>query len=380
MLNHRRPPLSELRAQRIALIKPSALGDVVHTLPILGALRHKFPDAHIAWVVNRAYEPLIAGHFALDETIAFDRSALRGGWQKAARASLKLTRELRRRRFDLVIDLQGLARSGLMTLATGARRRVGLNTAREGAHLAYTDIVASPDPKQTHAIDRYWAIAEALGVGHIPKRFDVPVQPESRTWAREQLGDLPRPWMSFGVGARWLTKRWPPEHFARLAQWAHERFGGTVFFVGAPDEAPLARHVIAQLRGPWRDFVGTTTLQQLAGLLEAADVMVANDTGPLHLAAALNRPCVAPYTCTSIRRHGPYGQAGGIETNVWCKGSYIRTCDRLECMTELVPDRLWPVLSSILSAWASHSRSACGSPVVRTVADICSNELATRST
>jgi heptosyltransferase-1 len=358
LLLNRRPPLTEVRARRVALIKPSALGDVIHALPILGALRHKFPDSHIAWVVNRAYQPLIDGHRALNETIAFDRSALKGGWRKAAGASLSLARELRKRRFDLVIDLQGLARSGLMTLATGAKRRVGLSTAREGAHLAYTDVISIPDPTTSHAVDRYWRVAEALGVGDLPKRFEVPVQPESRDWAQGQLKDVPRPWMAFGVGARWLTKRWPPDHFATLARRAQDAFGGTAFFVGAPDEAPLAKQVIGQLHGPTRDFVGTTTLQQLAGLLESAAVMVANDTGPLHLAAALGRPCVAPYTCTQVRRHGPYGQAGGVETTVWCKGSYIRTCDRLECMTELVPDRLWPVLASTLSAWASHSRSA----------------------
>lgn len=356
-VNHR-PPLSDLRATRIALVKPSALGDVIHTLPFLGALRHRFPDAHISWVVNRAYQPLIDGHPALDETIPFDRGALKAGWRKAAGTSLALARLLRRRRFDLVIDLQCLARSALMTLATRSRRRVGLSTAREGARFAYTDVVPIPDPKQRHAIDHYGLVAEAFGVGHLPKRFDVPVRPEARAWVQQQMKDLPRPWLAFGVGSRWLTKRWPVDSFATLARRAYDRFGGTVVFIGSPDEAPLARQVGAQLRGPWRDFVGTTSLQQLAGLLEAADVMVANDTGPLHLAAALGRPCVAPYTCTLVRRHGPYGQTGAVETSVWCKGSYIRQCDRLECMTDLTPDRLWPVLAATLSAWASHSRSA----------------------
>jgi lipopolysaccharide heptosyltransferase I len=358
MLTRRRPPLAEVHAERIALIKPSALGDVLHALPVLGALRHKFPDAHISWIINRSYQPLIEGHRALSQTIPFDRGALKVGWRRAAGSSLALARTLRKSRFDLVIDLQGLARSGLMALATGAKRRVGLSTAREGAHLAYTDLIDVPDQATSHAVDRYWRVAEALGVGELPKRFDVPVQAESRPWVQSQLKDAPRPWMAFAVGSRWLTKRWPPDHFAALARRAQEAFGGTALFVGTPDEAPLAQQVIGQLRGPSRDFVGTTTLQQLAGLLEAADVMISNDTGPLHLAAALGRPCVAPYTCTQVRRHGPYGQAGAVETTVWCAGSYLRTCDRLECMTELTPDRLWPVLASTLSAWASHSRSA----------------------
>src|SRR5262245_66375320 len=89
MFMRRRPPLADLRAGRIAIIKPSALGDIIHSLPVLGALRHKFPDAHIAWVVNRSYQPLLDGHRALNETIAFDRGAMNGGWQKIGRESCR---------------------------------------------------------------------------------------------------------------------------------------------------------------------------------------------------------------------------------------------------------------------------------------------------
>jgi heptosyltransferase-1 len=353
------PPLSTIRAKRIALIKPSALGDIVHALPVLEALRHRFPAARISWVVNRAYEPLLTGHPALDEIIPFDRQGLKKGFRRALAAVVGTAKELRRRRFDLVIDLQGLLRTGLMTAATAAPRRVGLGTAREGAHLFCTDTIATPDAGTQHAVDRYWLVAEALGVGHLPKIFRVPVRESARAWATAQLRDLPRPWVVFGVGARWLTKRWPPESFAALARRARQEFGGTALFIGSPDEAPLAREVIAKLTGPWRNFTGTTTLPQLAALLEGADAMIANDTGPLHLAAALGRPVVAPYTCTQVRRHGPYGAAGGaVETAVWCRGSYVRRCERLECMTELLPDRLWPPLAEVLRAWASRSRSA----------------------
>ena len=350
-----RVPLEHLNATRIAIIKPSALGDVVHALPVLGALRRRFPSAHIAWIVNRAYQSLIEDHACLNETIPFDRSAMKAGWRTAAQSSLSFARRLRRMRFDLVIDLQGLARSAVMTLATGAARRVGLSTAREGARLAYTDVVTIQNPSNRHAIDHYWDVVEAFGAGSLAKEFNIPVRSDAKAWAQSQLADCPRPWMAFGVGARWLTKRWPPASFAELANRAQATFGGTVFFVGSPDEKPLAQEVASQLGGPRRDFVGTTTIQQLAALLEAADVMVANDTGPLHLAVALGRPTVAPYTCTQVRRHGPYGQSGGIETTVFCKGSYIRVCDRLDCMSELRADRLWPALSGILQSCTSHS-------------------------
>src|SRR5262245_27186288 len=159
-----RPPLREIDPRRIALIKPSALGDIVHALPVLTALRRRFPDAHLTWVVNRAYEPLLLGHRDLDATLPFDRAAARGSWLRAVRAYGSFFRQLREAKFDLVLDLQGLFRSGLMARATGAARRVGLSGAREGAWWFYTDAVPVAGRKALHAVDRYWQVALALGV------------------------------------------------------------------------------------------------------------------------------------------------------------------------------------------------------------------------
>src|SRR5262249_1724244 len=154
-------------------------------------------------------------------------------------------------------------------------------------------------------------------------------------------------------------KRWPPEYFAELACRAQAYAGGTVLFVGSRDEMPLARTTAEHLPGPRLDLTGRTTLPQLVALLACVDVMIANDTGPLHLAAALGRPVVAPYTCTKVRLNGPYGaMAGAVETRVGCQGSYRKRCGRLDCMAELTPDRLWPVLEGILRTWKSSSRSA----------------------
>src|SRR6185312_10302472 len=123
-------------------------------------------------------------------------------------------------------------------------------------------------------------------------------------------------------------------------------------FIGGRDEADLSRQTAALLTGPVRDLTGLTTLPQLAAVLSVADAMVANDTGPLHLAAALGRPVVAPYTCTQVRLTGPYGAfAGAVETTVWCRGSLRKRCDRLECLAELTPERLWPILQGALTTW-----------------------------
>jgi heptosyltransferase-1 len=356
-------PLCEYPAQRIALIKPSALGDIVHALPVLTALRQRFPEAHITWVVGRAYQPLLEGHPDLDATLAFERRQLRSGPLRALWSCWRLARRLRTGCFDLVLDLQGLLRSGLMVLATRAPRRVGMSTAREGSAWSYTDIIDVPRGARKasgalHAVDRYWLVAQALGAGDGPKRFRLPVSEPASRWADDLLRDCPRPWLALGVGARWLTKRWPAEHFAVLARRVQERFGGTALFLGSRDEKPLAQAVAGRLAGPWRDLTGATTLPQLTALLRRVDGMLANDTGPLHLAAALGRPVVAPYTCTRPELHGPYGAGGAVATTVWCAGSYLRRCRRLECMAELTPKRLWPALEEMFHAWQRSARTA----------------------
>jgi heptosyltransferase I len=356
MFGHSRPPLNRYPAERIALLKPSALGDIVHSLPVLTALRRRYPHAYITWVVNTAYAPLLRGHRDLDDILAFDRRASQRGWGAAARSWLGFVRELRRRRFDLAIDLQGLFRTAVMMAATGARRRVGLSTAREGATWTYTDVVPVADFKAVHAVDRCWRIAEAFGVGDLPKEFHIPISAKARRWAKAATRGYPRPWLMVAPGARWMSKRWPPRHFAALLQRAEEVFGGTVFLVGGAEETAAAADLRRELVGPSRDFTGRTTLPRLAALLQRGDVTLANDSGPLHLAAALGRPIIAPYTCTSVRLNGPYPlQRGAIETGVGCRGSYLKCCARLECMTELTPERLWPSLAEVLRTWSSRS-------------------------
>ncbi len=351
--------LDRIDARRIAIIKPSALGDIVHSLPVLTALRVRFPTANITWVVNSSYESLLTGHPDLTDTLAFDRGGLKGVRRSVATA-WSFAAELRRRRFDLVIDMQGLLRSGVMARISGAAYRVGFTNAREGSRYAYTHKVKSPALDAGHAVDRMWCVAEAFGVGDLQKVFRVPLQPSEVDAAQDTLAVFPRPLVAVAVGAKWLTKRWPATHFAELLNRAHTHFGGTAVFIGANEDTALSREVIASLRSPSLDLTGKTTLPRLSAVLSLADVMLGNDTGPLHLAAALGRPCVAPYTCTKVALHGPYTQAMScVETSVQCAGSYLKKCGNMICMPELTPDRLWPKLAEALDTWHTHnSRSA----------------------
>lgn len=342
-------PLCQLKPNRVALIKPSALGDIVHSLPVLSALRRLYPDARITWVVNRAFEPLIRNHPDLSATLTFDRAAAR-----RVTALCHFVRELRAARFDLAIDLQGLLRTGLMTLATGAKRRVGFANAREGATAFYTDRIAVPDADRIHAVDRYWRVVEALGGGG-EKSFHVPLDPASVDIVNHKLRALPRPLVVAIVGARWRTKRWPPGHFAELiGRGLNGR--GSVAFVGTRDDDADADAAAGGLTVPRLNLCGETSLAELAAVLAAADLVVGNDTGPLHLAAALGRPVVAPYTCTKVRLHGPYGQQSrAVEAAVPCQGSYVRTCGHMSCMKALSPDHLNDAFTEGLSAWRSGS-------------------------
>jgi lipopolysaccharide heptosyltransferase I len=359
MFRRSQPPLAEIDARRIVLLKPSALGDIIHSLPVLTALRRRFPHAHIRWVVNLTYADLLRGHPDLDEVLTFDRGGRRAGFGGATRSFLELAEQVRRLRPDLVIDMQGLFRTGLLALLSGAGRRVGLSSAREGTPWFYTDVIRVADFNAIHAVDRLWLLAAALGAGDSPKVFRIPIEEEARRWAAEQFACLPRPWLIVGAGSRWRTKRWPPEHFAALLKRAQERFGGTAVFIGGGDEAPLAESVAAALKGPTCNLAGRTSLPQLAAVLATADVVAANDTGPLHLAAALGRPVVAPYTCTKVLLTGPYGgESGAVETRVWCGGSRLKRCSRMECMAELTPDRLWPRLEEVLQTWQTQRRPA----------------------
>lgn len=355
-----RPALAQIVPERIALIKPSALGDILNTLPVLTALRWRYPGAHITWIVNRGYEPLLRGHPHLDATLAFDRGAHRRGWWQGVSNFGRFLARLHRERFDLVLDLQGLFRSGLMAGATCATRRVGLAGAREGAAWFYTDLVGVPNRGSAHAVDRNWQMARAFGIEGEPPAFWLPLAHDARDWGLEAVRDLPRPWLMVAPGSRWLTKRWPPEHFATLIQRAQAQFGGSAVFVGSGnDEVNISKLAREKVVGPTRDFTGRTTLPELAALLARADVVLANDTGPLHLAVALGRPVVAPYTCTKIALNGPYKAiGGGVESRVWCQGSYQKRCGRMECMAELTPDRLWPVLEEVLCRWQSPRVSA----------------------
>ncbi len=344
-----------INPRRVCLIKPSALGDVVQTLPLLGALRRRFPTAAISWVVRRAFSDLLTGHPDLTEIIPFHRQ---GGW----RESLQLLGLLKHRRFDLVFDLQGLFRTGVMTWATRAPVRAGLEAAREAANLACNCVIPDSGP-HVPAHLRYWRVAEALGLPNHPRVAVVPTTAAETAWLAERTGHLPRPLLAIHPGAGWETKRWPAEKFAEIAR----RFEGSVVVVGSAGERGLADRIVEATSGRRNtalNLAGETSLKQLAVLLGASDVIVSNDSGPMHLAAAMGTPVVGIFTCTSPILSGPAGADHElISTGVPCAASYHKSCpmrgkSHLGCLAELPVERVWNAVERILDRRRPVARPA----------------------
>ena len=339
-------PIAVGRPRRILLVKPSALGDVVHALPIVELLRARFPAASIAWLIAPPFAPIVAGHPCVDEVIAFDRRRFSRGTAGLLDA-VGLGRSLADRGFDLAIDLQGLARSALLTYATNAPVRVGFAYAREGAPLAYTDRVAWRGTSERHAVERYLDVAEALGCGRGPIRYRFPVADADRDAVRAMTGDAP-----FAVllpGTNWETKKWPIAHYATLAARIDRELGLRVVVAGGKDVVALAQQMTAEVPGAI-DLAARTTLPQLVALLGRASLVVANDSGPMHIASALGRPLVTIFGPTNAIRTGPHGRMDAVvRLNVICSPCYSRTCDHTSCMHWLTPDRVFPVVARALA-------------------------------
>jgi lipopolysaccharide heptosyltransferase I len=315
--------------RRILIFKPSAIGDVVHTLPILNLLKLRWPAAKISWLITPICAPLVLDHPQVDEVIQFNRKRYGHAWRSptASAAFFRFMKELRDRQFDWVLDFQGLFRSGWMTWATGAPIRVGFDDAREGAPYFYTHAVPSGGWWHQHAIGRYLHLASALGCAMEPIEFQFAVNDADRASVADMIGATNR----FAVlipGTHWATKRWPAEKFARLVAPLKERFGLDTIVAGGPADAVEAAQIGAAV-----NLVGRTTLRQTIALLERAALVVANDSGPMHIASALGRPLVTLFGPTSPILTGPYGRLDTVlRLDIPCSPCYSRTCSHQSCL------------------------------------------------
>lgn len=340
-------------AGRILILKPSSLGDIVHALPVLSALRRACPRAHITWMVRTELAPLFECVRGLDEVLLFERRTI-GRWTTpAAFAELRaLLRKLRRGRYDIVLDLQGLLRSALFARWTGCRIRIGLAEAREGAGFFYTHTAFAPD--SPHIIDYYQEVLKIVGVEMEPVDFGIGPSPQARQAASELLRNENIQSKQFAVlipGSAHERKCWPADRFARIAEFLGREAKLRVVAAGSQKERAIVEKIAGMCQPPIVNFAGRTTLPQLAALLEQAAVVVGNDTGPAHLAAAMGVPTVVVFGPTNPVRLGPYRKPYSVAAVDSLERG--RTIDNPELKykidnvaLELVLDKIRPLLPS----------------------------------
>ncbi|MGD0206834.1 MAG: lipopolysaccharide heptosyltransferase II [Verrucomicrobiota bacterium] len=290
---------------KILILKPSSLGDVVQALPVLRLLKCHLPASEIFWWIDSALAPLLEDDPDLTGIVRFERKrwAAPQHWPEMLRS----LRWMRAQNFDWVIDLQCLARSGAFAWLANGQFLIGLDEVREGARGFY-DVAIRRASFHTHAVDWYLAVLPRLGVpvhNHftwLPERPAIAAAIQSK-WQTDGAR-----WIAIQPGARWENKRWPVEHFAELIRLLAKKFPDTRFAIlGAAEDKPLGEMILRAEPQRSLNLCGETSLPEMIEWLRLCELMVTNDTGPMHVAAALGKPLVALFGPTEPRRTGPYG-------------------------------------------------------------------------
>ena len=329
----------------ILIVKTSAIGDVLHTLPSLWSLRAHFPEAHITWLVEESAADLLIGHPAVNRVLVAHRKTWLADL-RAARVARALSgfadfvRELRGTRYDLVIDFQGLLKSALWVLLAKGVRKAGFGRGMEHAEHSYlvlNERVPAVDMDQ-HAIDRSLLLLKALGVPTVEVRYALPVSAQHEAEAEALLkacdvGPKDRI-VAINPMARWPTKLWEADSFAALAD-RLEGEGFRVVFTGGGEDGPALDDIGRFMRERQRRVDGKTSLKTLAALYRRTQVVVTTDSGPMHLAAAVGTSVVALFGPTAPWRTGPYGP-----THIVLRaGLTCSPCFKKECLTTLYEER-----------------------------------------
>ncbi len=329
----------DLSPRRILVIKLSSLGDIVHTLPAVGALRQRFPFAQLSWLVKSQWASILEGNSDVDHLWSVDMS-----WQIWP----SLIRDLRQRQYDLVVDFQGLFRTGLLGILSGADMRVGFEQAREGASWMYTHRVSLPGDQQfpwrllgVHAVDRNLAIARSLGADVSRPIFHFPRLAEEEKYIcgllYETEGDDSIPLIALAPWSRSALKSWPLGRFVQLAEELVEMRTLRVVIVGGPaDSQPAEKFSHLESQGLIK-LVGKLSLRQLPALLRTMKLVIGNDSSLIHLAAGVGTTTLAIFGPTEPKATGPYpfDRHSVQRLELPCSPCGQRTCQNpnyLECL------------------------------------------------
>jgi heptosyltransferase-1 len=300
--------------QRILIVRPSALGDVARTVPCLATLRRAYPQAVIDWVVNDTFIDAVRAHPDLSEAIPFPRTRFRkfGRNWAVSREVLGYLADLRKRDYDLVYDLQGLSRSGVLSFATRAPRRVGFADARESAWLGYNHWT---QVKSIHTVDRMIDLLAGDGLDPV-RDMRLYTPPEAGTWAEQWLKSHELSDQRYAViapTAKWASKRWPAERYAAVADRLPKVGVQAAVVVAGPHEREQVEPLLNRASAVRLiDAVGQTSVGQLMALIERSDLAICNDSAALHIAVGFGRRCVGIFGPTDPQRVGPYRYDVGV--------------------------------------------------------------------
>jgi heptosyltransferase-1 len=291
------------KSPRILIARLSAIGDSVHTLPVLCALRDFYPNAFLAWVTSPAAANVIEGHDCLDKTIVVERR-----WMKSPKQILEVRQELRQYDFDTAIDPQSLTKSSFAAWLSGARRRIGFagKHGREFSRVLNNRLVFA---RQPHVVRRYLELLRPLGITQPSIRFEVPGDPTAEANAAEIVfgSHLRCGFALINAGAGWNSKLWPADRYGHVARYLGETHEMPSLVVWAGDEEREAAETIVAASGGHATLAPATTIKDLTALCRRATFLLGSDTGPLHIAAAVGTLCVGLYGATLPEVCGPFG-------------------------------------------------------------------------
>jgi 3-deoxy-D-manno-octulosonic-acid transferase/heptosyltransferase-1 len=368
-------------SREILIIKLSAIGDVVHTLPSLTALHQHFPEANISWLVEEEAGALLTHHPYLKRVIVLKRKRWLKNlkhvslWYATAQDVVSFIKELRSTNYDLIIDFQGLLKSGVLVLLSRGRRKAGYDKTRELSYCFLNERIP-PDSMDNHAVERNSNLVKALGAslsgapgdgasssqtphcvwqnenttvmkqplhyghhGHDGCTIVITEEEKKNVtcFLRDQQLSLDKRLVIVHAQARWDTKRWAPRKIAELSDRLIEGYGAHIIFTGGKDDTPASEEIVTLMRHTAVNASGKTTLKELAYLLKHAKLMITTDSGPMHIAAAMGTPVVALFGPTAPWRTGPYtDNALIVSTHLPCSPCFKRKCDREKtCMQEI---------------------------------------------
>jgi heptosyltransferase I len=294
-------PASSAALDRVGIVMMSAVGDAVHVLPVINALKRHQSSSHITWVLQPGPATLVRGHPSIDDIVLFDRSK---GW----RGFVDVRRALAERRFDVVLGLQVYFKAGIITSFTRSNVKLGFDRARaRDFNWLFTNTKIPPHSVGQHVQDQYFEFLTALGVPYEPVTWNLGPWPQERAWQREFFAPITRPTAAIVVATSKPQKDWLPERWAEVVDQLYERHGLQPVLVGgrSPREVHAESVIMRTARHRPISALGSG-LRNLVSILDGAVLVLAPDTGPLHMAVALDRPVISLIGYTNPKRTGPY--------------------------------------------------------------------------